>query len=94
VQLEHSVRSYLNSTPIKSVTRPEIEGLVRELGEFKGVSGEKLTQLEVVQILNLLPTREVELFRIVGKIEERLTEAEIQALLEIVRRETAGKHSG
>lgn len=93
MQLETSVRSYLNSTRIKTVTRPQIEGLVRRLEEFKAGSGGKLTQLEILQILNLLPNSEVELFRIVGKIEERLTEAEIQTLLELVKRETEDKHS-
>ena len=44
-----------------------------------------------MQIVNSLPCSEVELFRIVGKIEERLKEAEIQALLELVKRERAAR---
>lgn len=81
VSLENRVRDYLNSTPIKTLTRPNLEALKQTLEQFTPCNGEKLSRLEIMQVINTLPSTEVELFRIISNIEKRLNEGEIQQIL-------------
>lgn len=89
VALEEAVRSYLNNSSIKAVTRPQIEAVKATLEAFRMTKADseddaKLSKAEVYELLNSLPSTQVELFLLIRSIEDRMSEAEIQGLLDAI----------
>ncbi|KAL3108049.1 hypothetical protein niasHT_018211 [Heterodera trifolii] len=69
---------YLNETPATAQRRQDIISLINALKKFK------LTGAEIIQIVNLRPKQAVEVQLIVEESEERLTEEQVDELVETI----------
>lgn len=69
---------YLNQLQAAKQTPDSIANLLAKLDKFS------LTKAEKLQLINLLPTTAVEVQLIVEESEERLTEEQVEELLQIV----------
>jgi DNA-directed RNA polymerase subunit F len=66
---------YLQTTPIAKVNKNQITQFIRLFEEYD------LTHLEAIQLLNFLPSSEVELHLLIENCSERYTEEQIANLL-------------
>lgn len=77
----YETTSYLKSSPAASST-------LSSVAEFLDAIKEKqydLSKMEKVQLVNLKPERETELYLIIDNIEEKLTDEQRVELLELIR---------
>lgn len=70
-----STLDYLKTTPIANQTREKIANYIKALEQYD------LTHTEAIQLLNFLPSSEVELHLLIEDCAGRLTEENIAALL-------------
>ena len=74
----YSTSKYLEKTPCANQNKLIIDRFVTLIQPFK------LKKAEILQLLNLRPTTVVEIQLIVEESEERLTEEQIEELLQII----------
>ncbi|OMJ27396.1 DNA-directed RNA polymerase III subunit RPC9 [Smittium culicis] len=72
------ISNYFNSTPIKYQTPEQINETLKSLSKFS------LTKAEKLQILNIRPNKEVDLYLIIEEPEERFSKDQIAEILTIV----------
>ncbi|KAJ3298728.1 hypothetical protein HK104_010365 [Borealophlyctis nickersoniae] len=77
--VEYEVLSCLQKTPCKVQDAPQITSFMDAMTSFD------LTKAEKLMLLNLRPKSAVELNVIIEECEDRLTEAQQNALLEVIR---------
>ncbi|CAD5117405.1 DgyrCDS6178 [Dimorphilus gyrociliatus] len=75
----YSTVKFLEQTPAVSQSVEIIENFMQKIEPFN------LTKAEKLQILNLRPTTQVEIQLLVEECEERLSEDDIEKLLQIVQ---------
>ena len=91
ISLENSVRKYLNSTRVSTLTRDQLDPLFKSLESFRSTKPQqdeeeaKLSREELMEVLNTLPTTQEEIYLIVKNTERRMGEEDVTALLDIVR---------
>lgn len=85
--ITYEVQKYLEGTPCINQSEPCIIEVCKALASFK------LTKAEKLQIINLRPTTAVEISLIVEESEERITEEQIDEIIEIVRKLPPGPGS-
>jgi len=73
---ERKVHAYLKEQCVRAPAQDRLKELHEELKAFK------LTKAEIVQIINLQPTTQVEVHLIVDDCEERLSDEQVDALLD------------
>jgi len=76
--ITYETLKYLKETPASVQTPETIENTVRALAPYG------LTKAEKLQIVNLRPTTAVELSLIVEESEERITEDQVEEIINIV----------
>lgn len=78
------VLKYFSAHPPGSQTE---DGIAKFLKEFPSLVGDGVTlsKLEVLQLINLRPTTLVEMYRIIEECEQRMSEEQVEALLELVQ---------
>ena len=76
--ITYSTLKYLEGTPCKSQSGETFQNFMKALVPFN------LTKSEKLQLLNQRPTSAVEIQLIIEESEERLTEEQIEELLEII----------
>jgi DNA-directed RNA polymerase subunit F len=81
IALENKIQAYMKNSITKSLSFEQIQGLLRQLKQLQL----QLTEEEMIQLANLLPTSEVEMYLIVSNAAERLTEDQISVLLETIK---------
>ncbi|XP_046424912.1 DNA-directed RNA polymerase III subunit RPC9 [Neodiprion virginianus] len=69
---------YLEDTPSKKHTPESITGFLKAVQAFK------LTKCEKLTLLNLCPTTALEIQLVIEDSEERLTEDEVNSLLQVI----------
>ncbi|CAG9315805.1 unnamed protein product [Blepharisma stoltei] len=79
VKLEEEIRTYLNTTPAYNQRRESLTLLSENLQKYD------LSKGEILQILNHQPKEAVELYLIIGNIEERVNEQQIQEILSLIK---------
>lgn len=77
--ITYEVLRYLEGTPCISQNKECINDLCLSLNKFK------LTKAEKLQIINLRPTTPVEVSLIVEESEERISEAQIDEMIQIIK---------
>lgn len=75
----YETAEYLGETPCKDQSPEIIQRVLKALQPYK------LTKAEKLQLLNLRPSTDVEFHMIVAECEERFTEAEMKAIMEITQ---------
>ena len=78
--ITYETLKYLNDTPSAIQTEESIQSVTKSLAPYK------LTKAEKLQLINLRPTTDVELSLIIEENEERLSDQQIEEVLEIVSR--------
>jgi len=78
--ITYETLQYLNETPAALQTPECIEDVLKSLVSYG------LTKAEKLQLINLRPTTAVEISLIIEEIEERVTEVQVEEILEIVSR--------
>lgn len=81
----YSTLKYLEKTPCNDQTRENIAEFTTAVEPFK------LTQAEKLQLINQRPTTAVEIQLIVEESEERLTEDQIEELLDVIIKTLPGE---
>jgi hypothetical protein len=81
IALENKIQAYMKQSITKSLSFQQIQGLLQQLKKLQL----QLTEEEIVQLANLLPTSEVEMYLIINNAAERLTDDQISVLLETIR---------
>ena len=81
----YETSQYLNQFVASKQSAQVISDFVKSVRSFG------LTEAETLQLLNLHPTSAVEIQLIVEESEERLTEEQVDALLEIIEKTLPGK---
>jgi len=81
----YSTLKYLEKTPCNDQNRDNIAEFMTAVEPFK------LTQAEKLQLLNQRPTTAVEIQLIVEESEERLTEDQIEELLDVIIKTLPGE---
>jgi DNA-directed RNA polymerase subunit F len=76
--ITYETTKYLEKTPCALQTEEIIEDFIRSLAPYN------LTKAEKLQLLNLRPTTAVEIQLLIEQSEERLTEDDIEQLLELI----------
>lgn len=84
---EKILYQYLVSHSCGHKTGTELAAFIKELQPYK------LTRAEVLQVMNLVPSTEVELYLIVEECEERLGADQVQELLQLVDKYLVGSSS-
>ncbi|KAJ2756363.1 hypothetical protein GGH94_002538 [Coemansia aciculifera] len=76
--LKFEALQYLNSTSCATQSAEQILALK------KGLAGFDLTKAEVLQIINLRPKKQVELYLIIEECEERFESKDVEDILRVV----------
>ena len=85
VWVQDQVVTYLSATPAATQSRAAIASTLSALRSFLCLLRLQLTNVELLQLVNLRPLTLVEVHRIIEECEERMGERDILELLDILR---------
>ena len=83
--ISYETTKYLEKTPCKDQTEEVISAFMKALEPFK------LTKAEKLQLLNQRPTSAVEIQLIIEESEERLSEEQVDELIDIICKSLPGE---
>uniref|UniRef100_A0A914C280 DNA-directed RNA polymerase III subunit RPC9 n=1 Tax=Acrobeloides nanus TaxID=290746 RepID=A0A914C280_9BILA len=75
----HETMKYLSTSPAAAQNRQHIEKLILSVEKFK------LFPFEIMQLINLRPSTQVELQLLIEEAEERLTVDQVDELLKMIK---------
>ncbi|OLY78912.1 DNA-directed RNA polymerase III subunit RPC9 [Smittium mucronatum] len=78
VEVQLEITNYFDTTPIIHQSPDQIQNCMRGLNKYS------LTKAEKLQILNIRPDKEVDLYLIIEEPEERFSQQQISEILDIV----------
>eukprot|EP01033_Poteriospumella_lacustris_P016410 gene16410-11733_t len=81
IALENKIQQYMKRSANKDLSFEQVKTLLAQLKALKL----RLTEEELIQLVNLMPTSEVEMYLIVNNAADRLTEEQSTALLDTIR---------
>ncbi|KAI9309536.1 RNA polymerase Rpb4-domain-containing protein [Cunninghamella echinulata] len=77
--IQFELTGYLEKTPVNSQTTEQINTFLKNISQYSLTLGEKL------QILNLRPKSDVEIYLLIEECEERFNEEDLENMLHLIK---------